>query len=398
MRFGRKECEHRLQRVQSSLSEANIDGLLVFDEPNYYYLTGHYTEAWKIPFVRRACWVPRDGEPILVVPAGEEPAVRALSPWSDVREYAGPDWGAIQVAGDDVPEFDTSFTQTLIEVGRSAKLDAARRLAIPLRGWSHQEAPLYVIDDVRAAFSAVWVDATPALWAARLVKSPAEIEYAREAVHVLDRAFAATFAAVAPGMPETEIARIMRANLLLAGGEHEVFTFVETDIGREGIAGAAPGEAVLTPGEVMFIDAGALYGGYKSDYDRLAAIGKPSAAQEQAYALVARAQRTAFDMVRPGVTAGAVASAMAEILEESGAKPGLLVGELGHGIGLELPEPPYLHPRSTLPLQAGMVITLEPNVIVPGVGRVILEDVIVVTDDGAEHLSTAPTTPELLRL
>jgi Xaa-Pro dipeptidase len=137
--------------------------------------------------------------------------------------------------------------------------------------------------------------------------------------------------------------------------------------------------------------------GYRSDYNRLAVIGEPTAEQEQAYDLVVRAYKAGFEAIRPGVVVGDVARAMLGVLEDNGRHAAPL-GAVGHGIGVELPEPPYLHPRATLELAEGMVMTIEPNVTVPGVGRVIVEDVIVVTSEGAEHLSGAPTQDELIRL
>jgi Xaa-Pro aminopeptidase len=266
-----------------------------------------------------------------------------------------------------------------------------------MHGWTHLNVPLGVVDDVRAALGATWVDATPLLWEARLIKSPPELEYGRAAVRALDQAFAATFSVVEPGMSEAQIARLIRGNIMLSGGDHEAFTFVAADVDRDRSVGAAPGAARVQAGSIMYIDAGADVHGYRSDYNRLAVIGAPTAAQERAYDLVFRAYSAGFDAIRPGVKVGDVARTMLAILAEGGGHVAPL-GAVGHGIGVELPEPPYLHPEASLELAEGMTLTIEPNVSFAGVGRMIVEDVVVVTAEGAQHLSEAPTRHELIRL
>lgn len=406
-RFTAREFEHRLECIQRLLAGAGLEALLVFDEANYHYFTGHYTEAWKIPFIHRACWVPRHGTPILVVPPSEAAGIPDRSPWSEIREYGWPDLmvhpggepaaDALRLVGDEVLEFDTVFVDAIVDAARELGLDGSKPLGLPMRGWANSTVPVANFHNVGEALGATWIDATPLVWEARLVKSEAEIALLREAVHVLDRAFAKTLGTITAGMSEAEIARLMGANMMLGGADHEVFTQVYSDITNFGAPARAPGEDVaFKSGAVICIDAGALYHGYISDHDRLAVIGEPTADQERAYALAMRAQRAGAEMLRPGVTAGDVANAMDNVLADAGA-PSALVDVPGHGLGIELPEPPYIHPRSELRLKDGMVLCLEPNVIVDG-GPLIVEDTFLVTADGGEHLSAAPAPPELPRL
>lgn len=395
--FTRDEYERRLETIQRLLRQADLPALLLLDEANYRYFTGHYTEAWKIPDIRRACWVLRDQTPILIVPPGERADARRCSPWPDVIEHGEPTSGPLTVGGAPVVGFAPTFARALSEAALGFGLEPGKAYGVAMGGWTRSDAPLGVFTAVKGALGGECVDVTALLWEARLVKSPAEIAYTRLAVGALDVAFAATFQAIEEGMTELEIARRMRGNVLYAGADHDAFTFVDSDVSRQRAMGSAPGDSRLRAGSLMAIDAGAIVHGYTSDYDRLALIGTPTRAQERAYETVVRAHRAGIDRARPGVTVGEVASTIWAILAETGGEPSSDFG-VGHGLGVELPEPPWITVESPLMLREGMVLTIEPSVVVPGVGLVIVEDVIAVTANGAENLSTTPTPAELVRL
>jgi Xaa-Pro aminopeptidase len=394
--FSQGEYERRLDVLQRSLAQHAIDGLLIVDEANYRYVTGHATEAWKNPSRRRACWITRDALPALVVPPGEGAEVRARSPWEDVHEFDGPSTEGPIVAEDLLLGFEPDLTAAIIDTGRRLGLDQAERLAIAKGGWSQLDLPLGVLESVQQGLGVIaWIDAAPLLWEARMVKSEAEIEYMRLAVRVLDEAFVPTFTSIEAGMTELEIARAMRANILHAGADHDGYTIAVADVRRGRAVGAAPGAWTVEPGNLMMIDAGAIVRGYTSDYSRMAVLGKPTATQSAAYELVFRAYCAGVDTVRAGALVADVTRAMHRVLADStdGASP---IGRMGHGTGLEVPEPPSLHLAAESVLKEGMILCIEPNIRADGVGTLIVEDVIVVRAGGGEHLSAVPTPPELM--
>lgn len=145
----------------------------------------------------------------------------------------------------------------------------------------------------------------------------------------------------------------------------------------------------------MMIDAGAIVHGYTSDYNRMAVLGEPSDRQRGAYELLIHAFQTGIEAAKPGVRVGDVTRAMQGVLD--GGRPSASVmGRMGHGLGLDVPEPPSFHPAAETELTPGMLVCIEPSKHVDGVGTLVAEDVFVVRETGVECLSTSPTPPDLL--
>lgn len=399
--FSSAEYQRRLAEIQRGLASAGIGALLITDESNYRYLTGHFTDAWKIPYVRRVCWVRPEGEPTLVVSPGEREDVEQLSPWTDIREHGGYSWGPMEVAGVPVVDYAANFARAIAEVGSDIGVSAAGSIATCLGGWTSPNLPVGVIGEVASLLGSEWADGTPVLWQARLVKSADEIAYMRASVRTLDVAFAETLKHLHEGTSERQIADLMKSNIFAAGAEEDAFTFVDSDIRRPRVIGSSPGTDTLEGGTVFFLDAGAVVHGYRSDYSRLAAIGTPSEEAAAAYHGMYEAQQAGMRAAVPGATAGDVATAIENVLAANGfnlsAPTDSPSSPQGHGIGIELPEVPFLVANSEFVLEEGMILTIEPNATHPA-GRFVLEDDVVVTADGAEHLSEVPTSEQLIQL
>ncbi len=139
---------------------------------------------------------------------------------------------------------------------------------------------------------------------------------------------------------------------------------------------------------MVVIDFGARAGGYDSDTTRTVVVGKPGAEQERVIEAVRRAQVESMTLMRPGSTADAVDRRAREVLSSEAHAFG---HGLGHGIGLQVHERPYLSPVDQTPLQAGMVITNEPGIYVPGWGGVRLEEMVLITEGEPEVITPAST-------
>jgi Xaa-Pro aminopeptidase len=154
---------------------------------------------------------------------------------------------------------------------------------------------------------------------------------------------------------------------------------------------AVPTERRIEAGEVLKIDIGALSHGYCSDMTRTVCLGRPRDPRlSELHAIVLEAQEQAERNVRPGMT-GREADALArEVIAQAGYGDAF-THSLGHGIGLEVHEPPWLSPsRGDAVLQPGMVFSIEPGIYLPGWGGVRIEDLVVLEDDGARVLSGSP--------
>jgi len=158
-----------------------------------------------------------------------------------------------------------------------------------------------------------------------------------------------------------------------------------------------PTDRTLDHGDLLIIDTGATYDGYFCDFDRNFAFGEIETASKRAHDTVYRATEAGLEAARPGATAEAVWRAMWAVLEEGGAL-GNDVGRSGHGLGMQLTEPPSLMPGDDTVLEAGMVITLEPGMTFAPGKLMVHEENIVVRDGEPELLSRrAPTEIPLIR-
>ena len=233
--------------------------------------------------------------------------------------------------------------------------------------------------------------ATDVLRTLRMVKEECEIDALRKAGSAIDRVHARVPEFLVPGRTEADVAADI-AEAIVAEGHSEV-AFI---IVGSGPHGADPhhsySDRELQVGDIVVVDIGGSYEpGYHSDSTRTYSIGEPKHDVAQQYSILQRAQRAAFDAVRPGVTAEQVDAAARDVLAEAGLAE-FFVHRTGHGIGLSVHEEPYIVAGNDLPLAAGMAFSIEPGIYFPGRWGARIEDIVVVTEDGALASTTARTS------
>jgi Xaa-Pro aminopeptidase len=229
----------------------------------------------------------------------------------------------------------------------------------------------------------------------RLIKSAEEIERIRRSVLTNSRAFERTLRSIRPGISESGIAAKLEFAMRHLGAEKPAFETIVATGARTALPHAQPSEQKAAVNELLLIDMGACQNGYMSDMTRMLCLGKPSPRIRMMYNAVLQSQLAAIDAVRPGVTAGQVDRKARKVLEAEGLGKEFL-HSTGHGLGLEIHEPPRVGRRDKTRLEAGMVITIEPGAYVRGFGGVRIEDTVLVTRNGCEVLT--PTPKELILL
>ncbi|UVS78289.1 Xaa-Pro peptidase family protein [Actinokineospora sp. UTMC 2448] len=262
-------------------------------------------------------------------------------------------------------------------------------------GFESQHVTVDGLDVLKAATEAELTRAPDLVERLRLVKDETEVDALRMACAAADRALAdlVEHGGIRPGRTEREVARELEARMLDHGAAAPSFESIVAAGANSAIPHHRPTDAVLQQGDFVKLDFGALVDGYHSDMTRTLVIGEPEDWQRELYELVALAQAEGRAAVRPGAEVAAVDAAARQVIEEAGQGEFFPHG-LGHGVGLRIHEAPSLAKTGDGTLAAGMAVTVEPGVYLPGRGGVRIEDTLVVRDAGPELLTL--TTKQLM--
>jgi Xaa-Pro aminopeptidase len=372
--FPREEYEARLARAQALMQAQNIDALLITAEANYFYFTGHRTHSPWSTFTRpHVAVLTRDGGATMIVHCFTRPEAESRSFVADVREYGS-------LVEDAVPQ----IKQALSDMGLASavigcELGYEQRLGLPMRAW----------EQIVSAFPrAKFQDASDLLWRLRVVKSEAEVERLRKACQATSRAFEVCYSQVREGWTEEQVATVMSKAMLDAGAEAPGFNIICSGKDDYARISARPTGRALRKGDMLWVDASAVFDGYWSDFCRAAVPGGPSPEQVRLQRIAHEATMAAIEAIKPGVPVSMIAETCARELGKHGFNLTFDAGRCGHGLGLASTEPPHVATYDPTVLEEGMVITVEPG-IVNEEGVFCIEENVAVTRDGFEILSGA---------
>lgn len=237
------------------------------------------------------------------------------------------------------------------------------------------------------------VPMTDAIDRCRLVKDEFEVECLKNAQSIADAAFAELVKWIRPGMTEKQVANELDHLLRVHGADENSFDTIVGSGPNGALPHAVPGARKLTEGDLVVIDFGCKYNGYCSDMTRTIAIGEPCDELRKIYDIVLKAQLSALEALKPGMSARALDAVARGVITEAGY--GKNFGHsLGHGFGLDIHEAPYASSRSEDTLVPGSTITVEPGIYIEDLGGVRIEDDCVLTEDG--YIDLASTGKELI--
>lgn len=362
-RFGTDVYAGRLRAATAAAAEAGLAGLVITPGYDLRYLVGSRAQTFER---LTALVLPVDGEPTVVVPRMELAALKD----SAVVELGlrVRDW----VDGDDPYAL-------VADVFGGGPVATAVTDAMPA---------LHLLP-LAKVLGTVPVLATDVLRRLRMIKDAAEVDALRKAGAAIDRVHARVPEFLVPGRTEADVAADI-AEAIVAEGHSEV-AFI---IVGSGPNGADPhhecSDRVLQEGDVVVVDIGGPYEpGYNSDSTRTYSIGQPADDVAARYAVLQRAQEAAVAAVRPGVTAEQIDAAARDVLAAEGLGEAF-VHRTGHGIGLSVHEEPYIVAGNDLPLEKGMAFSIEPGIYFPGSWGARIEDIVIVTSDGAQSVNDQP--------
>ena len=232
--------------------------------------------------------------------------------------------------------------------------------------------------------------------AARRTKDPYEVAQITRACELISEAVDQLLPTIAVGQSERRIARTLESLLLDLGAAGLGFDTIVAAGANSAIPHHAPTEYAVAAGDMLKVDAGALFAGYRSDMTRTYVVGaEPTQRQQELHDAVAQAAQAARDVVAVGVTIRAADDAARTVLRQHGLEDQFTHG-LGHGVGLQIHEAPMVNHNSTGSMAAADVFTIEPGAYLPGFAGVRIEDTLVVADEGSQILTT--TDRQFIRL
>jgi Xaa-Pro aminopeptidase len=347
----------RLVRLRSEMERLKLDGYLVLDRRDQYWLTGFTGE---------------DGG-VLVSPA--DVTLLTDGRFEQTAEIEAP-WARRILRKTRTPE----VTAGILKRSRLARI-----------GFD----PAHMNVATHAAISklirpARLVSASGLILGMRRRKSPEELQAIRRAIRIAEEAFQAVAQEIRPGQSESQIAAALVFEMLRRGASEPAFPTIVAAGANASLPHYSPTDRKLRPGEPLLIDWGARAGGYVSDLTRMVWTGSIPRELGTIYGVVREAHDRAIAAVRPGVRAVTVDGVARRVIQRAG-YGSRFNHALGHGMGLDVHEAPRLGKASRDVLEAGMVITIEPGIYLPGVGGVRIEDDVLVTEDGCQVLTSLPS-------
>jgi Xaa-Pro aminopeptidase len=362
-RFDANVYARRLAAAAAATADAGLAGLVITPGYDLRYLIGSRAQTFER---LTALVLPASGEPTVVVPRLElaalgESAVTELG--LSVRDWV---------------DGDNPYRQVAEALGQAPAVTAVT-----------DAMPALHLLPLTEVLGALPVLATDVLRELRMIKDPSEIDMLRQAGAAIDRVHARVPELLAPGRSEAQVAADI-AEAIVAEGHGEV-AFV---IVGSGPHGAEPhhqhSERVLQPGDIVVVDIGGSYEpGYHSDCTRTYSLGDPNPEIARQYSVLQKAQQAAVAAVRPGIMAEHVDRVARDILAGAGLAEAF-VHRTGHGIGLSVHEEPYIVAGNRTVLREGMVFSVEPGIYFPGRWGARVEDIVVVTADGALPVNNQP--------
>ena len=352
----------RMGALRRKLSHAGLPGLLITHSPDVRYLCGFTGSSAALAVTRRSARLFTDGR--YRAQAAEEVGAAKVEIVQSSPSVAAVQWLAAQPG---------------VVMGG---FDAARTTVADLARWKHE-----LLSRLRRGF----FQAIPAPFVERLrtVKDEDELAIIAEAALAGCRLFEHILGVLRPGLPEVEVAAELEHQARMLGAEGMSFETIVAAGERSAMPHGRATAAALPKRGFVTLDFGIIHKGYCSDMTRTVFLGTPKPRERRVYQAVLEAQEAAVKAVAPGVSCAEVDEAARGILRREGLAEAFS-HSTGHGVGLEIHEPPRVGAGQRTRLEPGMVVTIEPGVYLAGAFGVRIEDMVAVTRSGGRVLTPAP--------
>lgn len=347
--------EVKLQEIREKMANEGVDAFLITTYLNWRYLTGFTGDAGQVLITDSSCYIFTD------------------SRYTEQAESEASGFKVIETKIDTDPLKDT------------LKNEGVRVLAFEKDHvtYANYERMTERFEGIALKGVSGWVEDL------RMRKTPEEIARIAKAQEIADQAFSLVTRSVRVGVTERELAMELEFTMKRLGADGLAFPPIVVSGKRSSLPHGQPSDNKVSPGDFLTFDFGARYEGYCSDETRTFVIGPLDKKHEEIYKIVLEAQLAGLEAARPGVPGKEVDRAARKVIEDAGY--GEYFGHgTGHGVGLNVHEGPSAGKKGETILEPGMVITVEPGIYIPGFGGCRIEDLVVITENGKEILSTSP--------
>ena len=346
----------RIQNLRDALQQRGLDGYLVQDRMEQYWLTGFTGEDGYTIITPK--------EAVLLTDGRFDEAASIEAPWA----------------------------RKILRKKRTAEVNGGEIVRCKIKQLGFNPAQMSVADHKALKKFAAPTKLVPCddlITPARAIKEPGEVERMRASIKIAERAFEKVRKWLKPGLTERAVAARLVYEMQQLGAQGETFPAIVAFGPNSSLPHAVPGDRPLKKDEMLLFDWGAHVNWYGSDLTRVVWLGSIPRRLRKVFDVVREAHDRAIEAVRPGITGHDLDAVARKIITKAGFGK-LFNHALGHGLGLVAHEVPRIGMGTETVLEPGMVITIEPGIYLPGVGGVRLEDDVLVTKTGYEVLSSLP--------
>lgn len=379
-----EEYELRKEKMIALMKKHHLDGLCLFSPLNLRYYFGYRKASYgSSDWWRRAGIVNADGETVVIVPQIHWKLIQKTTWLDQVRPWGGPSY----------LDFPQNFMDLFIDCVQEMKMGRGR-IGFELDTHTHPDLSFPEFEEIKRRLPGVQiVDGSPVYWEQRQVKTEHELRIIRKLCEITVKGVQAGFAAVREGITEKEIYTKMWETWLKEGLHDCPMAgrmMMRSGTEKYSFMNAPPYDRKLKKGDGLFIDGGPCHLGYFSDVQRVIHVGEPDALQKKLHAAANQAMDAMIGLVRDGTRVKDIFNAGLDTLKRVLPESKHTLSMVGHGMGLQTHEPPYIMVHSDACLKSGMFIALEINAADVPLYRVVggfPEENLIVTEKGCENLT-----------
>ena len=371
--FKVEEYKKRVLNAHKLMEQKNLDILLLTSPQNFRYFTGLNSYFWESPTRPWFLLISLKNDPIAVIPSIGKTSlnntwVKNIKTW----DSPNPDDEGITVLKDTISSIKENNCVIGCEMGKESYL------RITIKDYEKLKKNLSQHN---------FVDASDLIWKLRMIKSDEEIEKIRKITSIASKAFDELPNCIDNNQSEIEIAKKMKKKLLELGADYTLYMSCTSGSGGYNQIICEPTDRKPSKGDILVIDTGSTLDGYFCDFDRNYGFGNLAKSATAAYEILWEATEMGMKKALPGNTCADISNAMLKILEKNSPVKNS-VGRMGHGIGLQVTEPPSIMPNDNTVLEENMVLAIEPSLeYAPGT-MIVQEENILITKNGFDRLTS----------